>query len=136
MPIKVGTTTVINDSRELENITNITGTYGNLKPLVGDLGGGTSETLSFTSISPVFEKVMSADTSFTVTNATAGATMMLLLDTAKSDGSPSFAGWTPTFPNTLQWANGVEPTWGDFAHWVITFVSSSTQVFASATGYN
>lgn len=128
MPIKVGTTTIINDDNELENIADATGNYGNFHANVTDLGSGTTETLNFTG-NPVYKKVMTADTTFNMQNVAAGRTIMLLLDTSTSNH-------TPTFTLNNLWAGDEEPNWADHQAWLITMVGwNTTSAFTSATGY-
>lgn len=129
MAIKVSGTTVIDNSRNLTNITGMTGVvYSGLHPIVTDLGAGTTETLNF--VNPTHEKVLSAATTFTESNKVKGRSTILLLDT-------SAAAHTPTFSSNVKFPNALIPTWSDHRYWVISFTClNSSEVLAGAIGYD
>lgn len=129
MAVKVGSTTVINDRKELTNITNASGKYGDFhaKPL--NLGSGATESISFTT--PVMIKTMTTDVLFSGINLSSGKTAMLLLDTGTSNHVPTFNS------STFSFATGTEPTWENHRYWVVTFVCWSTsKAMVSASGYD
>lgn len=129
MAIKVNSTTVIDNSRNLTNITGMTGVvYSGLHPIVTNLGGGTTEVLNF--INPTYEKVLSGTTSFTESNKVTGRSTILLLDTSAS-------AHTPTFSSNVKFPNALTPNWSDHRYWVVSFTClNSTEVLAGAIGYN
>jgi hypothetical protein len=75
--------------------------------------------------------LMSSNTSFQIQNhLNTGRTTILHLDRNTS-------GYAPTFPGTMRWAGGTEPTWTDHRDWIINlFATNSAGVFCSATGYD
>ena len=129
MAIKVLSTTVIDDSRNLTNIAGMTGVdYTATHPVVTDLSTGTAEVLDFNN--PAHDKVLTAATSFTESNKAKGRSTVLILDTSVSDYDPSFS-------SNILWPAATEPTWDDFRYWMITFTClNSTNVLAGAVGYD
>jgi hypothetical protein len=128
MSIKIGSNTVINDSRELENINDSTGLYGNFQPLVTT--ASVSESYNISMIVPVYNLTMISSIAFTVNNIVAGQANTILLDRSSSS-------LTPTFPSSVEWSNNTLPNWTQFRYWLITFVCySNTKIMANAAGYD
>ena len=123
MAIKIGGTTVINNSRELAAINGMDGTYTSFHPNVFAISG-TAIDLSQTMLS----KTLSAATTFTYLNSGVGRTAVLLLDISTSNH-------VPTFPGDFSFQ--ATPTWSGNRYWVITIVCfSATDIQATAVGYN
>jgi hypothetical protein len=74
--------------------------------------------------------LMSSNTTFQIQNhSNTGRSTIFHLDKNTS-------GYAPTFPATLRWAGGIEPTWTDHRDWIINIFASGFGVFCSATGYD
>lgn len=123
MAIQIGGTTVISDSRKLENIVDCTGTFEDFHSNPVTI----TDNINFTT--PMMVQTMSANTTYTESGIVEGRTCTLLLDTSSNT-------YTPTFSTTVEWPNSTEPTWGNYQHWMITFHAvSSTEIRANAVGY-
>ena len=121
MAIKITNTTVLDDTRAFINVTNTSGSYG-------DLHASPSVTTSNISVSNAIQTcIMTANQTFTMSGGDEGRTTALLLDTTSS-------GHTPAFPSTIKWVGG-EPTWSTRRYWQITFLSRGTYFTGSAVGY-
>jgi len=121
MAIKITNTTVLDDTRAFINVTNTSGSYG-------DLHASPSVTTSNISVSNAIQTcIMTANQTFTMSGGAEGRTTALLLDTGSTP-------WVPTFPSTIKWVGG-EPTWSTRRYWQITFLSRGTYFTGSAVGY-
>lgn len=124
MAIKISGTEVINDLRELVNITGANGVYSNFHTSPQTVA---TTTLDFNH--PIQYQLMSANRTYTETNKATGRHSLFLLDTSSS-------GYTPTFSANIKWKNGTEPTWANYRHWMISMQCvSGTVVRAAAEGY-
>lgn len=123
MAIKIGGTSVINDSRELASITGMNGTYTTFHPLVTAVPG-TNLDLNQTMLS----KTISGATTFTYSGAATGKTTVFLLDVTDTHH-------VPTFPGDFSFQ--ATPTWSSNRYWIITLVCfSATDIKATAAGYD
>lgn len=123
MAIQISGTTVISDTRKLENIVDCTGTFEDFHSNPVTI----VDNINFTN--PMMILIMSGNVTFTESGIAEGRTCTLLLDTSSSTH-------TPTFSSTINWPDNTEPTWGDYQHWMITFHAvSATEVRANAVGY-
>ena len=126
MAIKVGGTTVINNSRGVEGMSGIQGSYDDFHPTVVPI----STVLNM--LSPCMSVTLSAATTFTATNIQAGRVALLLLDVSSS-------GHLPTWPASIQWpGNGTEPDWDatGIQTWVVCFTCwDNSTIRATATGW-
>lgn len=123
MAIKISGTTVINNSRALENINAIEGTYNDFFPNISTI----TTVIDFTK--PLMKLTMSANTTFTATEFLGGRTATLVLDTSAS-------GHTPTFPASIEFSPGT-PTWANSRYWSISFICiSGSNARAFAVGYS
>ena len=121
--IQIGTSDVLNSSREFDNITGADGNYDGLHArLVGGLSG-TAINMSV----PMTRHTMTANTTFSLTGISAGTTCMLLLDRGADLH-------TPTFPAGIEWPT--EPTWENWRYWQIVLTCPrGTQVTGNAIGF-
>ena len=124
MAIKVGTTTLIDDSFKLQNIAGANGKYDNFSPSPAVI----TNVIDFDT--PMMSCAMEGNVTFTESNKANARSAMLLLDTS-SDLH------TPTFSANMKWSSGSEPDWSGFRHWQIAFhCYGPTTVRATAVGYN
>lgn len=125
MAIKIDGTTVINNSREMKSIVDTANLvkYEN----VGANLTSTSSNINFTT--PLMSCTLSADTTFTASGVAEGKSAQILLDLTSS-------AHTPTWPSSVNWANGSEPTWSGYQYWHIIFTcASASEIRATAFGY-
>ena len=127
MAIKVTGTTVIDNSRVLQNITGANGVYNNFHP------ASTAITSVIDFSTPFMTLTMSGNVTFTESNKLLGRSALLLLDTSSS-------AYTPTFSAEIRWQNGVTPTWGNYRYWQIALqcvnvFTEGTKVRGIALGY-
>ena len=126
MAIKVGGATVITNSRGVEGMSGIQGSYDDFHPTVVPI----STVLNM--LSPCMSVTLSAATTFTATNIQAGRVALLLLDVSSS-------GHLPTWPASIQWpGNGTEPDWDatGIQTWVVCFTCwDNSTIRATATGW-
>jgi hypothetical protein len=128
MSILIGSNTVINDSRELENISDTTGSYSNFQPKITQILAS-----QFNAPSPIMTLTMVANRTYEVVNAATGMSSLILLDRTTSNYTPFFSS---TGSNGVHWGNNVEPTWSDHRYWLISiFCWSSTRFAANASGH-
>jgi len=128
MAIKVGGSTVINNSYEFENITGTSGTFADFHPNVETISASLS-TSNLSMTKPIHKYVLSQNCAFTITDKEFGRDKTFILDTSASS-------YTPSFDSSVEFAGG-EPTWSGYRHWIITFMCwNSTNVRATAIGYN
>jgi len=125
MAIKVTGTTVIDNSRVLQNITGANGVYNNFHP------ASTAITSVIDFSTPFMTLTMSGNVTFTESNKSAGRTAILILNT----NSTPFA---PTFSANIKWpAGGTAPTWSTYRYWEISFVCwDATIVRAVSAGFS
>lgn len=124
MAVNVGTTTVINDDEELVAITGADGSYDNFTP------NATAITTNLDMSIPMMYTVMSQNRTFSLSNTSAAAASLFLLDTSADN-------YTPTFDSNIVFVGGT-PDWTTFRHWQISLqcdVGSPGTVRASALGY-
>jgi hypothetical protein len=123
MAIKVASTTVINNSRKLENVTDMVGTYGDFFP------NSTTITTELDFTKPRMTLNMSGNVTFTATGFLVGRASNLILDRSTS-------GHTPSFPASIEFSPGT-PTWADHRYWIISFLcTTGSTARAFAVGYN
>lgn len=123
MTIKISGTSVINNSRALENITDAQGVYDAFHPTA------TAITTVINFNTPLMTLVMSGNVTFTESNKDTGKTGILLLDRSAS-------GHTPTFSSNIKWQLDAEPAWSGSRYWMIGFTCwDTTIVRATAAGY-
>lgn len=123
MSIQIGSTVVINDSLELENIDGADGKYDFFSPNIRQTTG----LIDFDT--PMMECYMTSNLTFTEGNKRRGNSALLLLDTTANQ-------YTPTFSNNIKWSGGTVPNWSNFQHWQIAFVcQNNVTVRATALGY-
>ena len=126
MAIKIGGATVINNSRAIENMTDIEGNYGQFH--------GTPEIIStvLDMNKPVMRRTLTAATTFTASNIATGRCALLLLDVSSS-------GYLPTWPASIQWpGDGTEPDWDatGVQTWLVGFTCwDNSTIRATATGW-
>jgi len=126
MAIKVGGVTVINNSRELENLTGASGTFGDFHP--NETVISSASTLNISMLVPAQKVDMTSAITFTCTNKAFGRDVVLILDTSTS-------GYTPTFDSSVEFPGGA-PTWSSYRHWTITLMCwNGTNVRATAVGF-
>jgi hypothetical protein len=124
MAIKVSTTEIITDSSVLQNFNSMQGNYTGLYP------NANSITTVIDMDTPIMLASLSANRTFTVTNAQAGKTAVLLLDIGSN-------GYTPTFPSSFKWAEDTQPSWTGTRYWQIGLTAwDSSTVRVIATGYS
>lgn len=123
MAIKISSTEVVSNTRHLKNITGASGKYDDLRTQLSTI----STVIDFNT--PIMNKVMTANTTFTESNKGLGKTSVLILDTSSS-------GHTPTFSANIKWAQDTTPSWADYRYWHIGMIGwNSTTVRAVAKGY-
>lgn len=108
MAIKVSGTTVIDNSRILQNITNTTGIYTNWHPEADTI----TTVIDFDK--PMMKLAMTGNVTFTESNKAAGKTCVLILDTSTSAHTPTFSA-NIKFPST--------PSWSSSRIWIISFTA-------------
>ena len=125
MSIKIAGTVVINNDRELKEIT---GNVGRIK--TNNSGYGISSTTDNINIStPMMNCILGGDTTFTETSVLVGNSAQMLLDLSTNNH-------TPTFSSNVSWADGTTPTWSGYQRWHICFtVIAADEIRAVAFGY-
>lgn len=127
MAVKTGGITVINNSKEFENLTGASGTFGDFHP-EEQVITTSNATQNLDMLQPVAKFVMAQDVTFTVTNKGYGRDKVFILDTSAS-------AYTPSFDSSVEFPGG-EPTWSGYRHWIITLLCwDTTNVRATAVGY-
>jgi len=122
MAIKVGGTTVINNSRALTNVTDMVGKYDDFFP------NSSSITTQLDFSKPLMTLTMSGAVTFTATEFLAGRISTLVLDTSASNH-------TPTFPASIEFSPST-PGWSSYRYWTITFLCvSGSAARAFAVGF-
>tara|TARA_B100001057_G_scaffold271412_1_gene271621 strand:+ start:13913 stop:14761 length:849 start_codon:yes stop_codon:yes gene_type:complete len=124
MAIKVNGTAVITDDRKL----SVAGATSNI--VARDFHPNSTTTNNVINFSqPFLTCTLGASTEFSLTGVTEGASTILLLDTSTVPYGPSW----PSTGTEINWAEGTEPTWGNYRRWQITLHCwSSTRVDATA----
>lgn len=118
MPYKVNSTEVITDALVAQNMT-----YNNVHPEPSAI------TTAINILQPINTLAMGGPTTFTAIGLDTGRVSVLLLDTSTSNHAP-------TWPLSIKWPEGTEPTWGDYRYWQITlFCRSATVINGSAIGF-
>lgn len=124
MAVQVSGTTVIDNSRVLQNIAGANGKYDAFHPNVNSI------TTVIDMNEPMMTLSMSGNVTFSESNKSAGKTAVLLLDTSASGHTPSFSG-------NVRWAEDSEPNWSDYRYWNIALVCwDSTIIRAAAVGFS
>jgi len=124
MAIQVSGTTVIDNSRILQNIVGMNGAYNNLQPITSN----TTSVIDFNT--PLLISTMTANRTFSESNKSAGHTALLVLDRSGSS-------YTPSWSINIKWPAAEEPIWADHRYWTVTFICvDSSTVRATAVGYN
>ena len=127
MAIKISGVTVINNSRELENLTGASGTFGDFHPDETTITSASS--LNISMLVPVQKVDMTGNVAFTCTNKAFGRDVVLILDTTATPH-------TPSFDSSVEFPGG-EPTWTGYRHWTITLMCwNGTNVRATAVGFD
>lgn len=125
MAIKVIGTDVINNQRQLVNITDADIAAG---------GGYSAKTYVITNninfTQPFMTCTLSAATTFTLSGNAEGKSAILILDTSTTP-------YTPTWPSAINWEDNTEPTWSTYRKWQIHFYCvSGTRIDAFAIGFD
>lgn len=103
----------------------ITGSYTNLHPELTTTSAATSQTIDMTK--PMHHVTMTAATAFSGVSISAGRTSMMVLNRAT---------FTPTWSADIKWPDATEPTWTDYAYWIVSMTClNGTTILASASGY-
>ena len=124
MAIKVDTVEVLSNGYALNNIVNATGVYSDLFPDGQVIGTDIDMDI------PLQTKVLSAATTFTISNIGTGKQCVLLLDLSSN-------GYAPTFPSGTGWPEETEPSWTGTRYWQVCFTAwDNTTVRAIVTGYS
>lgn len=127
MAIKIGTTTVIDNSQVFQNITGASGQYDGMHPIDEIVTGSGSGTIDFTKVFGYC--AMTAATTFTVANRASGRSSLLVLDTTST-------GHAPSWNSDIKWSEDTEPTWSSARYWQVAFVCwDNTIVRAHATSW-
>lgn len=123
MAILINGTSVISDTRKLENITNATGGVGHWAPSPSTI----TDNINFTT--PFMTCSLTAATTFTESGYSEGKSAILILDTSTN-------AYTPTWSANVNWDGNTEPTWATYRYWLIRFYCApSNEIRASAVGY-
>lgn len=77
--------------------------------------------------SNVQKKTLTSNTTFTISNATVGRTVLFVIDTSTS-------GYTPTFPAAVKFPT--TPTWSNNRHWHVHLSAVGSEVRATAVGFD
>mgnify|MGYP001598097524 CR=1 FL=1 len=126
MAIKVNGTTVIDDSRNLVNVADAEGKFGNFHVSPATI----TTIINFNT--PFMTVVLSADTTFTSSGTSfgGGKSAILCLDTSTDSH-------TPTFPSEINWEDDTEPTWSTYRKWQIHMLHHSVgRIDATAIGFD
>ena len=125
MAIKIAGTDVINDQRQLVNITDATMTAG---AGYGATTSSITNNINFTQ--PFSTCTLTAATTFTVSGEAEGKSAVVILDTATTP-------YTPTWPSAINWEDDTEPTWATYRKWQIHFYCvSGSRIDAYAIGFD
>ena len=125
MAIKIAGTTVINNSRGVENMNGIEGNYTNFHGTVTAIANNIDMSKPFVS------RTLAAATTFTASNLETGKVCLLMLDISSSQ-------YIPTWPASIQWPSAGEPTWNatGVTQWLVCLTCwDNTTIRATATGW-
>ena len=125
MAIKIAGTTVINDSRGVENMNGIEGNYTNFHGTVTAIANNIDMS------KPIVSRTLAAATTFTASNLETGKVCLLMLDITSSQ-------YIPTWPASIQWPSAGEPTWNatGVTQWLVCLTCwDNTAIRATATGW-
>lgn len=128
MAIKVIGTTVIDDEKRFENITDTDGFYGNFHPSVQ--GAHVSGTITLNADDPLFIlRIEGALTISDMINKSSGKHGTILADVSSS-------GYDITWGSNFKFVNDTEPNWTTSRYWLINFtVWDSSTILITATSY-
>jgi hypothetical protein len=125
MAIKIIGTDVINNQRQLVNITDATITAGDSYSAKTHV---ITNNINFTQ--PFSTCTLTAATTFTVSGDAEGKSAILILDTSTTP-------YTPSWPSAINWEDNTEPTWSTYRKWQIHFYCvSGTRIDAFAIGFD
>lgn len=131
MAIKSTTSVVIDDTRKIftpgESIWGYpAGMFAKFSDFHPKTVATVSTDINFAT-SNVQKKTLTGNTTFTISNATVGRTVLLVIDTSTS-------GYTPTFPSTVKFPT--TPTWSNNRHWHVHLSVVGSEVRATAVGFD
>jgi len=131
MAIKSNNNVVIDDTRKIFTPgESIWGYPAGMSAKFSDFHPKTVATVSTDinfATSNVQKKTLTGNTTFTISNATVGRTVLLVIDTSTS-------GYTPTFPSTVKFPT--TPTWSNNRHWHVHLSVVGSEVRATAVGFD
>ena len=126
MAIKIAGTTVINNSRGVQNMGGIEGNYTNFHGVVTAIANNLDMS------KPVMSRTLTAATTFTASNLDTGKVCLLMLDIGSSQ-------YIPTWPASIKWpGDGTEPDWDTtgVTKWLVCLTCwDNTTIRATATGW-
>jgi hypothetical protein len=124
MAIKISNTDVINNSRNLVNITDMDAHYYSYSAQATTITSTINFNTSFMTCT------MPAATTFGISGEAEGKSAILILDTTTTPHAP-------TWPSAINWEDNTEPTWSTYRKWQIHFyVISGTRIDATAIGFD
>ena len=133
MAIKSSNFTVIDDTRKIltpgigANSGDVAGMEGKFSDFHPKTVATVSTDINFQT-SNVQKKTLTGNTTFTISNATIGRTVLFVIDTSAS-------GYTPTFPAAIKFPT--TPTWSNNRHWHVHMTSvDGTDIRATAIGFD
>ena len=131
MAIKSNNNVVIDDTRKIFTPgESIWGYPAGMSAKFSDFHPKTVATVSTDinfATSNVQKKTLTGNTTFTISNATVGRTVLFVIDTSTS-------GYTPTFPSTVKFPT--TPTWSNNRHWHVHLSVVGSEVRATAVGFD
>ena len=126
MAIKIAGSTVINNSRGVQNMGGIEGNYTNFHGIVTAIANNLDMS------KPVMSRTLTAATTFTASNLATGKVCLLMLDIGSSQ-------YIPTWPASIKWpGDGTEPDWDatGVTKWLVCLTCwDNTTIRATATGW-
>ena len=126
MAIKIAGSTVINNSRGVQNMGGIEGNYTNFHGVVTAIANNLDMS------KPVMSRTLTAATTFTASNLATGKVCLLMLDIGSSQ-------YIPTWPASIKWpGDGTEPDWDTtgVTKWLVCLTCwDNTTIRATATGW-
>ena len=132
MAIKSSNLTVIDDTRKIltPGVAGGGGVNAGMEGKFSDFHPKTvvsvSTDINFAAGS-VQKKTLTGNTTFTISNATVGRTVLFVIDTSTS-------GYTPTFPAAVKFPT--TPTWSNNRHWHVHLSAVGSEVRATAVGFD
>lgn len=125
MAIKIIGTDVINNQRQLVNITDAVITAGDN---YSAKTYAVTNNINFTQ--PFMTCTLTAATTFTFSGDAEGKSAIMILDTSTTP-------YTPSWPSVINWEDNTEPTWSTYRKWQIHFYCvSSSRIDAFAIGFD